>query len=460
MVSYVATCIDLTLFQRDVETSVVRINVKCLLYIYIKMNKSTFFILAIFMVIICAGYIAQSYNILPQTNVYYVKPDLNFWNFRSVDTMKYSRDLAREKMEDPDFDAVIDDQVKNISAIGATHVAIATPYDEEFIPMLKRWVSAARKYELKVWFRGNFSGWEKWFDYPGIEKEEHIRKTKEFIFSYSDIFEDGDFFSSCPECENGGPGDPRLTGDVEGFRKFIISEYQETRGAFRIINKNVQANYYSMNADVARLVMDKETTAALDGIITIDHYVETPEKLAEDIEDIANKSGGYVVLGEFGAPIPDIHGEMTDSEQAEWIDKALWKLKDSNKLKGVNYWAAVGGSTAIWEDDGRKKEAAGVLNKYLDPGTCFGTIHNELNDPVSGAQVSFSGRNALTDAKGYFELPYVDSAYSVAKISAQGYFRKEFMIDQEDRQMRIILTKENKDLGFRIAEFIKNILSE
>ena len=97
-----------------------------------------------------------------------------FWEVQSIDTMKYSRDLSREKLKDPSFDTVIDRQVKAIAETGATHVAISTPYDEEFLPILKRWASAARNYNLKIWFRGNWSGWEKWFDYKSISREEHI----------------------------------------------------------------------------------------------------------------------------------------------------------------------------------------------------------------------------------------------------------------------------------------------
>ncbi|MDP3888564.1 MAG: hypothetical protein Q8Q24_00825, partial [bacterium] len=100
-------------------------------------------------------------------------PQKHIMEFKSIDTMKYSRDIAREKLNDPSFDKVIDTQVKNIADTGATHVAIATPYDEEFLPILKRWVSSARKYNLKVWFRGNWSGWEGWFDYPKIDRSTH-----------------------------------------------------------------------------------------------------------------------------------------------------------------------------------------------------------------------------------------------------------------------------------------------
>jgi len=294
-------------------------------------------------------------------------PMVTSWEVQAIDTMKYSRDLSREKINDKGFDAIIDQQVKNIAEVGATHVAIATPYDEEFVPMLKRWVSAARKYGLKVWFRGNWSGWEKWFGYPSITREEHLKKTKDFILANADIFKDGDIFSSCPECENGGPGDPRSNGDLLGHRAFIISEYQAAKSAFQKIGKNVKADYFSMNGDVARLVMDKETTKALDGIVTIDHYVKTSERLVNDIKSLAAESGGRIVLGEFGAPIPDIHGEMTEAEQARWINGNLSALVGISSLEGVNYWVNVGGSTELWDSNGKARAAVSEIKKFYKP---------------------------------------------------------------------------------------------
>jgi len=43
-----------------------------------------------------------------------------WWEFQSIDTMKYSRDLSREKINDPSFDTVIQTQVKNIADTGKT----------------------------------------------------------------------------------------------------------------------------------------------------------------------------------------------------------------------------------------------------------------------------------------------------------------------------------------------------
>ena len=87
-----------------------------------------------------AVYVAMNYSNGSQNN-----GNARFWNFQAIDTMKYSRDLSREKLNDLTFDITIERQIKQIADTGATHVGIATPYDEEFLPVLKRWVKYARQ---------------------------------------------------------------------------------------------------------------------------------------------------------------------------------------------------------------------------------------------------------------------------------------------------------------------------
>ena len=294
---------------------------------------------------------------------------ISAWQFRSIDTMKYSRDVSRQVLDDPTFDKIIDRQVSQIAATGATHVAIDTPYDDEFLPVLKRWVSAARKYNLNIWFRGNWSGWEGWFNYSKITREDHLLKTQEFILTNPELFKDGDIFTACPECENGGPGDPRMNGDVQGHRKFLIDEYKITKDAFQKIHKNVKSNFNSMNGDVARVIMDKNTTKALDGLIVIDHYVATSDELVSDIKHFASESGGKVVLGEYGAPIPDIQGDMTEDQQAKYLNEAFQKLIHVKELVGMNYWTNTDSSTELWDESGKPKKALEALTKIYKPTT-------------------------------------------------------------------------------------------
>ena len=289
------------------------------------------------------------------------------WSVKSIDTMKFSRDLAQEKLNEPSFDETIDSQVKSIKDTGATHIAIGTPYDEKFIPYLRRWVIVARKYNLNVWFRGNFSGWEGWFgETKNLSRVKHIDLTQSFIRNNSDLFKDGDIFTPCPECENGGPGDPRNDTNLDEFRQFMIDENIISQKEINNIGKKVATNYASMNYDVANLVMDEKTLKAMSNLIVVDHYVKTPQKISSDIDYLIINKNAKVVIGEIGLPIKNIHQNMTDQDQAEWLNEAFELLSQKENVIGINYWVSHGGSTAIFNDNNTPKEAVDILQKYYN----------------------------------------------------------------------------------------------
>jgi hypothetical protein len=235
-----------------------------------------------------------------------------------------------------------------------------------------------------------------------------VALTEQFILNNKNLFEDGDFFTGCPECENGGPGDPRMNGDAEGHRLFLIREYDVATKAFKTIGKNVSASLHSMNYDVARLIMNKPTTKALGGIVAIDHYVKSPVKLASDIRNLAEYSGGKIFLGEFGAPIPDIHGRLTDEQQATWISDALAQAISEPALIGVNYWVNVGGSTELWNQKDAKPAVA-ALTSFYTPRTIEGSVVDQFDKPIAKAKVKTKHRETTTDALGRFILPVLSS---------------------------------------------------
>lgn len=305
-------------------------------------------------------------NKIPFANPNTAKPEPpRTWQIKSIDTVKYSRDLSLQNLNNPAFDATIEAQIKKIKETGATHIAIDTPYDEMFIPILSRWVKSARNNGLNVWFRGNFASWEGWFGFPNhLSREDHLRLTREFIQKNPGLFESGDAFSPCPECENGGPEDPRNGRDLESFRKFLISEHIASRQEFNKINKNNITILAPMNLDFAKMVMDKETSKQMGDIITIDHYVKSPQQLADDIKSLHKKTGANIVLGEFGAPIPDIHGTFTNQQQADWLAEVLNLISKEKSLIGLNYWTSFGGSTSVFLDDTSPKPAAKILENY------------------------------------------------------------------------------------------------
>lgn len=377
-----------------------------------------------------------------------------FWAVQSVDTMKFSRDTAREMLTKPEFDIVIEQQISDIAKTGATHVAIGTPYDEEFVPFLKRWVAVARKYNLNVWYRGNFSGWEGWFEYKKIGREEHLKLTEAFIKKHPDLFEDGDIFVSCPECENGGPGDPRMNGDAEGHKKFLIEEYILVKKLFADMDKHVIANYYSMNGDVARLIMDRKTTKALDGVIAIDHYVKSSRQLLTDISEYAKQSGGRVVLGEWGAPIPDIHGPMTEEEQAAYIDESFKILLESDDIEAINYWVSRGGSTELWKSENEPKLGAAALTKYFKPYVIRGTITDPNGRKLDEITITTTEKTALASDGEYSIGALKGDQVTVIK---QGYTTATFTPfygDDNEITYNVTLEKIDKTMWDHITDLL------
>jgi len=413
--------------------------------------------------------VAIVFVVIIATSLYVVKKDVvpvseakdhQMWSVQAIDTMKYSRDIAREKLNDESYTQVINQQVSDIAKTGATHVAIGTPYEAEFVPFMARWIKAARAEGLHVWFRGNAAGWEGWFGYPKITREQHTQHVVNFIKSNPQLFEDNDIFSSCPECENGGPGDPRETGDVAAYRTFLKSQHIAVNEAFSSIGKSVMTSFYSMNGDVARLVMDKETTAALGGFITVDHYVKSPKKLADDIRAYAELSGGKVVLGEWGAPIPDIHGKMDADAQNAWIQEALKELSSIPSLYGVNYWTAAGSSTQLWEDDGEPKLAVSTITKYYNLKTMKGTVVNEIDTPVAYANVQSGFETVQTDLLGEYAVTLHPDDTEIT-ISGESYAQTLVSVanlENAAADQRIVLIKTQENILFRFAKLLRKLL--
>jgi hypothetical protein len=388
----------------------------------------------------------------------YAQPGENsgrFWEVQSIDTMKYSRDRSREFLANiPGAKEKVVGQISVIADAGATHVAIGTPYDSEFLPILQLWVQTARDHNLKVWFRGNWSGWEGWFDYPAITRQEHLVKTQVFIQENEDLFQDGDIFTACPECENGGAGDPRSETDLLGFRNFLIMEQTMLEDEFKKQGKKITVNFNSMNKDVAQLVMDEETTKKLGNIVAIDHYVSSAAQVAFDSSQLAQISGGKIVLSEFGSPIPDLHGNQTEVEQAQWLDDALLSFVATPEIVALNYWTSFDGSTALWKNNGSEKLAAGILKKYYQPQTVSGYILDEKQNPLQSAEIVSQYRRVFTDQSGFFVLPYLFEDESIV-VRKRDYQEVGFLISNVGgKTFTLSLVPENQSLFSQIFHWL------
>lgn len=350
------------------------------------------------------------------------KEKSHMFEVQSIDTMKYSRDMAGQILNDPHaFNKMIDGQMSLIANTGATHVAIDTPYDDHFIPVLTEWVTSARQHHLSVWFRGNFSGWEGWFNYSKIDRDTHKILLASFIQKNPTLFLDGDILTPCPECENGAAGDPRQTGDKDGYNAFLVEEKKIADSEFSKEGKLVTV-YTSMNADIAREIITPETAHALGGTILIDHYVNTNEKFTSDIASIPKKFSGKIGIGEMGAPVPDLNGDMTDSQQASYVQGMMDALyAQSDILPVVNYWVLTGGSTAIVNDDGSPKPAYKVLQKYFTAPKLSGITYNSLGESLHHVKITVaSSTYTYTTTSSSYQV-FLPTPLNTVIFSSEGY---------------------------------------
>jgi len=343
------------------------------------------------------------------------------WEIQAIDTMKYSRDEARKA----DVRDQIDHLIEIIADTGATHVSIATPYNEEFVPTLTAWVQSARRHNLKVWFRGNWAEWEGWFGYQKFtDVTEHHRKTAAFIPAHPELFADGDIFTPAPEAENGGMGDPRGSEPrSRQFNEFLVTSAKTCTQAFKKMGKFVQCGYFSMNGDIAKQVLTPETVKQAGNVVVIDHYVKDPVQFEKDIIFLSEKFKAPIILGEYGAPIPDLNGTMTETQQAEYVKKLMEVMyKEKARVSGMNYWTLISSSTALLNDNGTPRDTVDVLTSYFTPLKVEGRVIDVFGDAVPGVSVSVPNTPAeiKTDGNGTYTLllPQRDATIEMTK---EGY---------------------------------------
>lgn len=387
------------------------------------------------------------------------KPQL--WQIRSVDTMKNSRDKARAELFNNEYDEHIEKELKAIKGTGANYVALGTPYDEEFMPYLLRWVKLARKNDLKIWFRGNWSSWEGWFDYPkNLTPQQHIQKTDAFIRSNPSLFRDGDIFDACPECENAGYWkQPEKNAE---YNIFVRQMYESNKKAFIAIDRDVSSNLQAIIGGRAKEVLDRETLQSLGDVVAIDHYVKSPEVMQEFIDYFAAQNT-KVVISEFGAPVPGINPSMSEEEQATFV-KTIFDVLYAKKasVMGVNYYVSMVGTTPLLNDDFTPRIAYQVVKNYYSPLIIKGSVINSLGDRMKDITIATEdGRSTVqTNGRGEYAMA-TPQGKQVIRGGSGEYTEQVYGIHSSDPSKTIIqnfvVDPRKPGLLYRLRSFFSKI---
>ncbi|MDO8658361.1 MAG: glycosyl hydrolase, partial [Candidatus Levybacteria bacterium] len=157
----------------------------------------------------------------------------------------------------------------------------------------------------------------------------------------------------------------------------------------------------------AKDVLDQKTFNTLDNVVSIDHYVSDPQNMADYVDYFSQKYHTKVLVSEFGAPIPDLNGSMTEKEQADFVNVVFENLyKKSDNVIGVNYYVLSNGTTALLNDNYTPRQAFDIVTNYFTPAVVQGTVINTLGDPVKEVIVKTEKgySKTKTDSQGHYSL--------------------------------------------------------
>jgi hypothetical protein len=386
----------------------------------------------------------------------------SFWKYRCLDTMKYSRDSARAWTgREKELEQNINKQLDDIKGMGANCVALGTPYNEEFVPFLAKWVAGARSRGLAIWFRGNTAEWEGWFGYAKYKNyTDHHAKVSSFITAHPELFANGDIFTPAPEAENGVIGNPwASSANRTKLLDFLKTSYTSCNQAFAKIGKQVACGYFSANGDVAMKMFTQDTIDNTGKRVVVDHYVKSSEQLLKDVEFLNSKFKTPVFVGEFGAPIPSIHGAMDEAQQAARVRSDLRALSSrADIIEGVNYWVSTGGSTGVISENGKPRAAVEAIKDYFMPATCKVAVVDGTGKRLQNVKVSVDGLySAKTDSSGMLTL-VLPAGTQTLVVELSGYKTVSSKITLRRNEITgqtIMLDPSNPSLLYQAAKLLK-----
>ncbi len=287
------------------------------------------------------------------------------WPIRSIDTMKLSRDTARDQLSAADIRAL----VRLDARLHPSHVTVDVYYDDP--AYMRRWVDSIHTAGLRVWFRAHWYAWETHYTRyvlphgkirtvmagGTMTPQQYIDATRRFLQTNATLFENGDIFDFCPEPENGaywlrtyGKG-WSWRGNEAAKHAFNVFVRDGVRMAATTLAHRglggVLVTAVSVNSSVATRLLSKPTMQRLK-MITLDLYPEGKTRdaataarlLVAEIASVRRKWPLPILIGEHGYA-RDI--AVDDATQARVLAAELAALVRLPYVLGLNYWVDAGG---------------------------------------------------------------------------------------------------------------------
>jgi hypothetical protein len=311
--------------------------------------------------------------------------NFSFDHVRSIDVMKYTKDLVRNQQSDSEINAIVS-AIAN--GLHPTHIAISVPMDEsEAYPnpkpaprtaaeFTKAWADAIHSQGINIIWRGTWSGLEGLYNFPkqvGTNRfptgtvesaatdgeTTWLGKTYDYIINHPDFFESGDIWAPLPERTEDIFQDSTsfLPYSSPGIQANYVAFYNDLKivsdEAFQQIGKTVMTGWTANNYTEAASGWLDNSLFDTAGIISIDHYggTHTVSEMESNLRDLYEQKHHPIFLQEWG----DYWNQKLDlpNRIAYLLDMygMLEQLSDEGILTGFNYWGG-------WDNS-----AEGILKK-------------------------------------------------------------------------------------------------
>jgi len=284
------------------------------------------------------------------------------WPIQAVDAMKATKD----KMCNQHTQTFIDSWLDRAVEIGATHIPISTTYQDvtcngqnvSAIDYTMKWVNSIRAHNLKVWhrhpnvkFEGNYNNSK----HRSPDGYRHLKNITDFIAldaTYPALLQAGDIFTPEAEPQNGGisgvtycPQSYCQFSSTADFNEWLRLATLTTKLALQANDiADVKVGYWGFdgflvwgnnNPDhLGTSKIEAATVAAMDNLITIDHYPSGGDSMATDLDEArAVWPNADFFIGEWGTI-----GGGTNAQLEQAVNDAFGAFAARSWIKGVNYW--------------------------------------------------------------------------------------------------------------------------
>lgn len=297
------------------------------------------------------------------------------WTIKSIDIMSRTKDTMRGQVSQANMATIC----TNLASLGATHIAIACPLDEDAdypnpqptAGYQDNWIAAIRAAGMNVFHRGAWLEFEGIYDEPqatptgtpskalgvsatvlnGTDTSSYLYKTWNYIKTHASRFQAGDIWGPCPEPESQGIG----AGEEDMFSSYTVM------GQWLVDHKTVADDAFentlgydegdiitgmtSINGGTVQEDQINDTYWTQIGRCSIDHYVNI-NRYASDLVAIQANAEVDLYINEIG-PTAGFGGTLADWLRSDYISSLYAAASGNENVKGVNYWQAVSGQDAF-----------------------------------------------------------------------------------------------------------------